>query len=403
MSKYKIVYIQPSSSISGAAISLFNILREIDRSKFEPYVIICSEGPLRKWYESLGIPVFCALYKTYTSTPTPHLFDANYYYNFRALFDKDNLKSILDTIKPDVVHVNDKSALIPGKHAFALGYKVVWHLRSTYTGKRSYLQYVISKKIIENHSSHLIAISEDETDGFEDYKNLSVIYNSVDLSEAAAVRENGSTFRKEFNIAEDEIAVGMIGNIDKQKGAWNFINAARLAKQKLPNIKFRFFIVAPIPQKLNYGWRGKLKLINTTSLYQIAVELVKKNGIAEITEFTNRRNDMLNVMLGLDIVSAVYNLEAIGRPALETAAVGKTCIVNKGHSGHSNMVLNNTTGIIVEKETPQLLADAIVLLVQNEELRNKLGQAALEHASQNFDSRENCRKIENIYTNIINS
>jgi glycosyltransferase involved in cell wall biosynthesis len=211
----------------------------------------------------------------------------------------------------------------------------------------------------------------------------------------------GSNFKEEFNISEEEIAVGMIGNIDKQKGTWNFLKAAGLAQKMEPHIKFRFFVIAPIPENLNYGWRGKLKLINTTNPYEKAVAIAKENNILKNTHFTNRRKDIFNVISGLDIVTACYNLYAIGRPGFEAAAVGTPVIVNKGHTGNSQIVKNNVTGLVVEKENPQALAKAIIHLAENKQLRISMGRNGIEHAKQNFDAEKNIKKIEAIYKRVL--
>ncbi len=401
MLKFKIAYVHHDGLLSGSAISLSHLIKQLDRSRFEPIIIICSEGPVRAFFEKLNLQVICAKYKPFTTQPTPPFYNSNFYYNLFAIRNQNNIKAVLEKINPHLIHINDKSALFAGRDAFNSGYKVIWHLRSSYSGKRSYLQYLISKTIIRNHASHLIAISEDETDGFEDCENLSIINNSIDMKEADSIRAHGSTFRNEYHLSNDEIAVGMIGNIDQQKGAWNFLKAAGLAHQLCPEIKFRFFIVAPIPKDLYYGWRGKLGLINTTNAYNKAVAVTHQYNITNITHFTNRRNDMLNVMTGLDIISAVYNMEAVGRPGFEAASVGKPVIVNLGHSGKSSIVMQNHSGFCIQRENPESLAHAIITLAKNKELRETMGKNGIERARQNFDSEKNCRKIEAIYEQLI--
>lgn len=403
MAKIKVAYIQPNGFFSGAAISLFHILNKIDRTKFEPFVIICSEGPLRDYYESIGVKVYCAVYKTFTSTPTPNIFDSNYFYNIWALFAKNNIKQVLDLIKPDIVHVNDKSALMAGKHAFKLGYKVIWHLRSTYHQPKSFLQYFISKKIIEKNATYFISISEDEVDCFKGKNNLEIIYNSIDFDEIEKLEKNGSTFRNEFKVASDEIGVGMFGNLDSQKGAWNFIKAAGYIKKSRPDLKIKYFLIAPIPKNINYGWRGKLGLIDTTSAYEKAISLVKDCEIENCTFFTDRRDDILNIMMGLDIVSAVYNLNAIGRPAIEAASVGKPVIVNRGNTNKSSLIKPEITGIVIEKENYLELGNSIIMLADNKERMIEMGLLGKEYARSCFDSKINCIKIENIYSALVKS
>lgn len=402
MKRKKIVYIQPNGYFSGAAISLQYIINKLDKSKFEPFVIICSEGPLRGYFEKIGVRVFLAPYKTYTTTPSPPIFSFNSFYNFIALFGRNTIKELLNQIKPDIVHVNDKSALLAGIHAYKMGYKVVWHLRSTYYGYKSYLHYFISKQLISNHSSHLIAISEDEIDCFKNSDKLSIVYNSIDFSKVELVKRVGSTFRSEFKILDDEIAIGMIGNIDNQKGVWNFIHAASVIyNNNKNNKKLRFIVVAPIQKNINFGWRGKVGLISTKNPYDKAIVLIKKLGLTENFIFTDRRHDMENVMLGLDIISSVYNMHAIGRPAIEGAAMGRVVVANEGHTRKSKLIISGETGFIVPKEDINTLSEIICKLIYDNDLKERIETQAYIYSRKFFDAELNCRIIEKIYERLI--
>lgn len=396
MGKHKILYIHHDGLITGSAISLQNLLAKLNREKFEPIVFIGNEGPIRGLYEEIGVKVISFEIGTYVTQPTPFLFSRDYYYNLRTLFFSNTnlLDKLLKEIKPDLIHVNDKSALIAGVYLSKCGYKVIWHLRSTYHGKKSYLLYLISKTKILKSAKHLISISEDEIDGFENFKDKSIIYNSIDIDLADKVLKSGSTFRREFNVKNNEIAIGMIGNLNKQKGAWNFIKAASLAIKLEPTIKFRFFLIAPLPAIIDG--------INNVELTK-ALNLIKVGGLSEKMVLTGRRNDVLNIVAGLDIVSACYGMNAIGRPALEAASVGKPVIVNKGHTGKSSLVLNMVTGLVIEKENPLALANSIIQLAKSKELREKIGASAFIYARQNFNSSINTLKIESIYHKLLNT
>jgi glycosyltransferase involved in cell wall biosynthesis len=399
--KIKVLFIHHDGFISGSAISLFNLLSKLDNKLFDPHVVICSEGPVRLGFENLGIPVHTVLYKPFVTQPIPSIFNSNFYYNLRALFNKNNIAPILELIKPDIVHVNDKSALIAGRDCSKLGYKVVWHLRSSYCGKKSFFLYLISKWIIKKYSAHLISISEDEVDGFENHDNISIIYNSIDMEIAIESSRNNQKFRNEYGIKQNEVAIGMIGNLDTQKGVWNFIEAIKILKEKNTKIRFKFFIIAPIIKNLNFGWKGKLKLIDTRTGYERSMELVQKFGLEKDVVFTDRRNDVLTVMAGLDIVSAVYSMNAIGRPGFEAASVSRPIVVNKGHTGNSRIVIHGKTGFCVEKENPNKLADIFLKLASDRKLRVEIGRKAERHAKENFDSRINAQKVQSIYMNLL--
>jgi glycosyltransferase involved in cell wall biosynthesis len=404
MSKYKIVYIHHDGIITGSIISLLNLINKLDRELYEPILILGSEGPSRNLFEPLGIRIYIIPMKGIMTQPPPAPFEYDYIYNWKALLHspKRELEGLLREIKPDIVHLNDKSVIIAGRIAHRMGIKTVWHVRTSFTGKKSLLQYLITRNIILNNSDHIIAISEDETDGFEIFQHLSVIYNSIDFDLADQAVNNRNLFREEFDIKDDEVAVGMFGNLNSQKGAWNFIKAAGIAIKERGDIKFRFFVIAPIPGELNFGRLGKLGLIDTTHPFDRAKKLVEENGLSNNLIFTDRRKDVLNVMAGLDIVSACYNMNAIGRPGFEAASVGKPVIVNKGHTSKSKVVLNEITGLVIKRERPAELANAILKLAKNKDLRQLMGSKGREHVKNNFNGEKNILKIQHIYMQLIN-
>ncbi len=402
--KIRILYVHHDSIITGSIISLSNLIAKLDRDKFEPILLLGAEGPAMKIFEELKVKIYIVKFNGLMLQPPPSVFNYDYYYNWKSLFnfDKRGLVDIFNLIRPDIVHLNDISVLIPGRIAHKMGYKTVWHIRCSMNGFKSIFQYWIAKWIIKVNSDHIISISEDELTDFASFKNTSVIYNSIDIVSAQNILKNGSTFRKEFEIKDNEIAVGMIGNLNKQKGAWNFINAAGLVSRINESYNYKFFIIAPIPNVIiKTGFRKLISFFNIIQPFEKAKQLVKKNRIENNTIFTGRRNDILNVMAGLDIVCACYNMKAIGRPGFEAASVGKPVIVNKGISGKSKIVLNGITGLTVKSESPSKLSEAIINLTNDPSLRQNLGISALEYSRNNFDSMKNANKIMKIYFKLI--
>jgi glycosyltransferase involved in cell wall biosynthesis len=60
--------------------------------------------------------------------------------------------------------------------------------------------------------------------------------------------------------------------------------------------------------------------------------------------------------------------------------------LNNGDTG--NFVTHNETGILLEPDKLELLPSAIVTLLQDDALRNRLGENALRYAHQNFQTWE---------------
>src|SRR5688572_2792958 len=180
-----ILYAHQDGLVTGSAISLRNLLAALNREIYEPRVAMFSEGPARELYEALGICVDVVPARPFWTFPGGFWTELSFYRNFLALLPNEHWKAYLEERRPGIVHVDDKSCLQAGIAAHQLHIPIVWHLRSSYAPSRSRLQAKISARVIRHRADRLIAISEDEMDGFEDCTNLSVIHNSLDLAEAS--------------------------------------------------------------------------------------------------------------------------------------------------------------------------------------------------------------------------
>lgn len=400
--RVKILYVHQDGLLSGSAISLANLLRALD-PRFEPHLVLAGEGPAREFFAPLVRSVTTIPAAAFWTQPTPAIYDPNYFRNLRGLRQSAAMEAFMARLKPDLVHVNDKAILCAGRAAAALGLPVVWHLRSAYAGGKSWLQRAISAWIINHCADAAIAISEDEVEAFDKRLPVEVIFNSVDIAEADDAIRRRATVRRELGLADDEIAIGMVGLLNEIKGAWDFIGAAGLVARVRPAAKVRFVVVAPIPNRepLNWGWRGRLGLIDKTHPEDRAKSLARAAGIEERIQFTGRRADVMSVLAAMDVACVCYRMWAVGRPAFESMAVGRPVIVNQGHSGRSGIVRDGETGFVVPRADPEALAAAMIRLADDPGLRQRLGAAGHRHARENFDATKNARKIEAIYERLL--
>ena len=64
---------------------------------------------------------------------------------------------------------------------------------------------------------------------------------------------------------------------------------------------------------------------------------------------------------------------------LEALSNGLPCIAFDCDTGPRNIITHNKDGLLVEKENPVKLAEAIASLISNEEQRKKMGSNAIEN------------------------
>lgn len=384
----KILYIHQDGLLTGSALSLRNLLLGLDRERFRPMVLLAQEGPARQLYEAIDIPVKMIPIRGMWTFPGPRFPKPDYFRNWLALLPNQRLMQYLKDRSPSLVHINDKTLLPAGQAARQMRLPIVWHLRSSYAVSNSALQAKISCKRIRYTADYLIAISEDETDGFEDLSNLSIIYNSVDFEQVEQALQQSACIRVELGVGTDETLVGTVSTaLNENRGSWDFIQAAGLLQAKFPNARLRFVIVAsiPSPEMEAEAWRR-----------------AEEAGIRQQLILTGFRSDALSVMATMDIVTICTRRGVLGRMPFEAMALERSLVVTAGHSGRSRVVVDGQTALVVPPADPNAIADGMARLLQSPELCRRLAQQGKAYARQHFDPQKNAQAMMQIYSKLLN-
>ncbi len=400
----EVLYVHHNGAMSGSAISLRNLLLALDRNTYHPRVLLASDGPARQLYESLGIPVDVTSISAFWTSPGSYWYSRGFYENFKAIIPNRALERYLKELKPDLVHINDKAMLSAGIEARRLGLPVIWHLRSSYFPSHSRFQAWLSARIIRRTADRLIAISEDEVDGFQDLPQLQIIYNSVDLKQSDNALRRRVEVRKEFGFKPDQVVIGTVStSIGEIRGTWDFLRAAGLAKRLIPERDLRFVIVAAIPEHTlkRKGLRERLGLTHAIHPEDQAWQLAREGDISSQLTLTGFRKDSLDLMAAMDIMVVCNRHGVLGRMPFEAMSVGCPVVARSGHSGRSQVVRNGETALIVPLGDLQALAEAIVRLVRNPELRRKMGERGRLYSQDHFDPQRNARKVEQAYQELL--
>ena len=98
-------------------------------------------------------------------------------------------------------------------------------------------------------------------------------------------------------------------------------------------------------------------------------------------------------MHAADVFVSTQDLTNFGNHLLEAMTCGK-CIVTLNNGDTGNFITHNETGILLEPDRLELLPPAIVTLLRDEALRQRLGSNARQYAQRNFQTWEERVKRE---------
>ena len=187
----------------------------------------------------------------------------------------------------------------------------------------------------------------------------------------------------------------------------------------LENREVNFLILSGLTEKKGHLFLLRAFLL-ATSQTKVAIKLViAGDGLMKpvISEFIQKHH-MQNVSLTggiiyaskthLDlfrtadifihpsITSSTGDKEGIPGAIIEAMSSGLPTI-STYHAGIPSVIENGETGILVEENNVQELADAIVYLAEQAELRERLGKAGQAHVLTKFDLFEKEKELEEIY------
>ncbi len=399
----KIVFVHQDGLLTGSAFSLLNLIRGY-KGKFDVHVVLAEPGPYQTLLEAEGISTSICRFIRFWTFPGPNWYQKHAFLQLKAaLPDKLLRKHILD-LEPDIIHLNDKATMQAGVSLRNSGIPIVQHLRSSYFPTYSPVTKFLSIICIQKYASALIAISEDEIDGFVKDKRLSIIFNTVNLTETEQAIVQKETVRAEWGIQEDEIVIGYAANISGAKGAWDFLNMAIALCENYPDKKLRFVMAGNLPNApVNPGrlvrW-GLRKLENPKArLDAFQAHPLLKDKLLVL----GFQKVILPIIAAMDILVVCTRLGVLGRQPFEAMAVKTPVVVTSGHSGKSRVILNEETGLVAPMKNLSGLINAVSRLVDDPEMRVRLSENGYDYALKNFNPEINSNKVQAIYKALSNA
>ncbi|MGA4639912.1 glycosyltransferase family 4 protein [Stutzerimonas stutzeri] len=160
--------------------------------------------------------------------------------------------------------------------------------------------------------------------------------------------------------------VTLAARLLRDKGVVEFVDAARLLQQR--GVKVRFQLV------------GDIDLGNPTSISDEELKQWHSEGVVECLGY---RKDIAQVFAESHVIVLPSYREGLPKVLVEAAACGRA-VVTTDVPGCRDAIEANVTGLLVPVRDCKALADAIQKLVEDSELRQRLGRAGRELAEREF-------------------
>ena len=351
-----------SAEIGGGPRHLLLLMRYMDRRRFRPFVCYMKDGPMA--------PELGAAAEGATRT------------------GRGVVRQIGDLIRHirrwriDLVHLHGTRAGLVGSLALRwAGVPAVYtvHNLSVDRADRSELTwaYGLVERLICTSAREVISVSEANRRvaierGIVPPEKITAIRNGICLQEFEGVERRRG--------ADDVLTVGVMGRLVPQKGHRYFIRAAHEVARLRSDVRFVVVGEGPLDAPLR--------------------EMVRELGLERYVAFTGATRDAVRALNDLDILVMPSLWEGLPYVLLEALALEKPVIATRVN-GIRDVVEEGKTGILVRPGDPEELARAILKLMDDREMRARLGRAGAKRVRREFDAADGVRRTMEVYERVV--
>lgn len=366
--------------MDGVGKNIVDLITHLDQDLFELHILHSSQRVdihFQKAQEMLKGQV--------------HFYEVNHFTRDISLL-KDcsaffHIRKHIKSIQPDIVHCHSSKAGVLGRFAaYTCNIKHIYYTPHAYAIQnmtigvcKKVIYLTIEKLFAKFFTTTTINVSEGEKQFARDHhiakaESLKVIYNCID--EKCEVTQNRDTLKESLGLAKDQIVIGCVARIYRQKNPFLFMEIAKRVLVKHPHSVF--------------VWIGDGE--QRVQMEQYSAEHNLQKGIL-LLGFQEEINNYLN-MMDLYLSTSLYE----GLPyTLIEALRSKLPIVASDVIGNNEIVTQGLNGFLFDLDDIDLAVSCISRLIQDQALRIALGAKAYDYFLNRFSIDKMIASYEALY------
>ncbi len=366
----RVVHLIQGLEIGGLEMMVVNFLQRLDRSRFSP-IVCCFDtlGDLTSLITNEGIPV--------------HFVQRQPGVDLAYIF---RLASFLRETRPQILHLHNPTAFFYGTLAGKLARvpRIIYteHGRDFSSSYKVRLVNRILGKLVNqvvtvaDYGKHYLM----QREGIAANK-IMTIHNGIDGVRFAA-EYDVKLIRTALGLNMVQPVIGIVARLDPIKNHAILIKALVMIAQERPDSVLLVIGDGPLRQELE----------------SLNAEL----GLVDHIQFLGARSDVPELLSALDVFVLCSNSEGLSLTLAEASAAGKP-IVATDVGGNSEVVEDGMTGIVVPAREPETLATAILKLINDPGLKQRMGEAGRKRFEQQFTLDSMVTAYQDLYIACLNN
>lgn len=364
-------------------VDLIKGIRKID-AHFQPVVIVPQKGALTEMLNKLSVPVIIIPFYNCIVDESSNKITA---------FAKSVIKSSLNRfllrkhagrikkINPDIIHSNTSVFVWGIWLASILKKPHVQHIREF--GKEDYnFSYEFGLRWYNrllNKSKIIIAISKSIYQKRVSQSSApikKIVYNGIVFSDS--LLEIEKEIIKNNKSANSCFSFGIMGNISKQKGQYQAIEALHLLQKDL-NINTNLIIAGTCED----------------DYISVLKKEINKYELNNVVTFVGFIEDIKSFYQQIDCLLMCSENEALGRVTIEAMSFGIP-VIGYENAGTAEIIVNDYNGLLYKKGSDDL-SKAMRRIVNNKTLANTLQENGLKTVTENFTIEKYAQSVYDLY------
>ncbi len=275
------------------------------------------------------------------------------------------------------------------KKLSGIPYSLILHGMDLTLALKSGRKRWLAKKILKNASNIICASSftaglAREVAGEKEAGRVEVVNPGVDNQLSIINYQLSIELKNKYNLS-NKIILFSIGRLVKRKGFDKVIEAMPAILKEVPNLVYAIAGTGPDEEYLK-------------SLFKNAPLIKGDGGIIFLGKITDEEKwawlDLCDIFT-MPSRQIGDDFEGFGIVYLEASLFGKPIVAGRS-GGVEDAVLDNETGILINPESTGEIANAIIKLSKDENLRKKLGETGKKRAEEEFNWGKQVKKIYDI-------
>lgn len=399
--KKKILILDTGKEWGGGTNSLLELLKRIDKSRYRFTLLFYNnykkgtDSDIKTEAEKLGVEFLILEQKTQPviAKTAKELLRLLFFfskrlkkysvflidYHFRIKQNAKKISGILKNHKIDLLYMNNQpSSNLEGIIAAKItGIPALQHSRIETTLNS------FEVKAVNLWLKKMICVSEGVKNSFirqgVDKSKCVVVYNGIAIE--TVPKASRQDIRKIWGISDKDILIGAVGSLIKRKRIIDLIGAIALVVNRSKH-PVKCMVIGKGPEKENLMTKANERSLDNRII------------------FTDFQSDAISYINALDIFVMPSEKEGLPRVVLEGMLMGKPVIASN-IAGPSELVVDGETGFLVPVGKTEVIAGAILRLIENPEMRKGMGERAMERAVRNFPIEKYINDVDDVFAEVL--